>query len=90
MEAQKHPNADRLLHFQVEVGEDRPRSICAGIANKYAPEDMIGKQVVIVANLKPRKLRGVMSEGMMLAAGDAEIEGLVTFDQDVQPGGPVR
>ena len=90
VEAQKHPNADRLLHFQVEVGEDRPRSICAGIANKYAPEDMIGKQVVIVANLKPRKLRGVMSEGMMLAAGDAEIEGLVTFDQDVQPGGPVR
>ncbi|MGB0639403.1 MAG: methionine--tRNA ligase subunit beta, partial [Myxococcota bacterium] len=90
VEAQKHPNADRLLHFQVDVGEERPRSICAGIANKYAPEDMVGKQVVIVANLKPRKLRGVMSEGMMLAAGDAEIEGLVTFDQEIVPGGTVR
>ena len=68
VEADKHPNADRLLALKVEVGEDRPRSIVAGIAAKYDPSDLVGKNIVIVANLKPRKLRGVLSEGMLLAA----------------------
>ena len=68
VEAEKHPNADRLLALKVEVGEERPRSIVAGIAAKYAAEDLLGKKIVIVANLKPRKLRGGLSEGMLLAA----------------------
>ena len=84
--AEKHPNADRLLALKVEVGEDRPRSIVAGIAEKYTPEDLVGKKVVIVANLKPRKLRGVLSEGMLLAASGAELEGLVTVDAGVNFG----
>ena len=89
VEAEKHPNADRLLALKVEVGEERPRSIVAGIAAKYAPEDLIGKKIVIVANLKPRKLRGVMSEGMLLAATGSELEGLITVDPDVNFGSSV-
>ena len=89
VEADKHPNADRLLALKVEVGEDRPRSIVAGIAAKYAPADLVGKKIVIVANLKPRKLRGVLSEGMLLAATGEELEGLVTLDPGVNFGSTV-
>jgi methionyl-tRNA synthetase len=89
VEAEKHPNADRLLALKVEVGEDRPRSIVAGIAAKYDAADLIGKKIVIVANLKPRKLRGVMSEGMLLAASGSELEGLVTVDPGVNFGSSV-
>jgi methionyl-tRNA synthetase len=89
VEADKHPNADRLLVLKVEVGEDRPRSIVAGIAAKYNAEDLIGKKIVIVANLKPRKLRGILSEGMLLAATGSELEGLVTVDADVNFGSTV-
>jgi methionyl-tRNA synthetase len=89
VEADKHPNADRLLALKVEVGEDRPRSIVAGIAAKYAPADLVGKKIVIVANLKPRKLRGVLSEGMLLAASGSDLEGLVTVDPGVNFGSTV-
>ncbi len=89
VEADKHPNADRLLALKVEVGEDRPRSIVAGIAAKYDPSDLVGKNIVIVANLKPRKLRGVLSEGMLLAATGSELEGLVTTDAGVNAGSTV-
>ena len=89
VEAEKHPNADRLLALKVEVGEDRPRSIVAGIAAKYSPGDLVGKKIVIVANLKPRKLRGVLSEGMLLAATGSELEGLVTVDPGVNFGSTV-
>ena len=89
VEAEKHPNADRLLALKVEVGEERPRSIVAGIAAKYAAEDLVGKKIVIVANLKPRKLRGVLSEGMLLAATGDELEGLVTVDPGVNFGSTV-
>lgn len=89
VEAEKHPNADRLLALKVEVGEDRPRSIVAGIAAKYAAQDLVGKKIVIVANLKPRKLRGVLSEGMLLAATGEALEGLVTVDSGVNFGSTV-
>ena len=89
VEAEKHPNADRLLALKVEVGEERPRSIVAGIAAKYDPSTLIGKNIVIVANLKPRKLRGVLSEGMLLAATGSELEGLITTDPGVNAGSSV-
>ena len=89
VEAEKHPNADRLLALKVEVGEDRPRSIVAGIAAKYDPATLVGKKIVIVANLKPRKLRGVLSEGMLLAATGSELEGLITADPGVNAGSSV-
>jgi len=90
VDAESHPNADRLLVLKVDIGEAEPRNIVAGIANKYSPADLVGKQVVIVANLKPAKLRGVVSEGMLLACGGKSIEGLVTVDPECAPGAVVR
>jgi len=66
-----HPDADRLLVLTVEVGGEQ-RTICAGIRQWWQPEQLIGKDIVIVANLAPRKLRGVMSQGMLLAVHDGE------------------
>jgi methionyl-tRNA synthetase len=78
--AAKHPKADRLLVLTVDVGEASPRTIVAGIASKYAPEDLVGRQVVVVVNLAPAKLRGVESQGMLLAAGGQDVLALVTVD----------
>ncbi len=71
LEASEHPNADRLLLLQVDLGSEQ-RQIVAGIAGKYEPDELPGKHIVIVANLKPAKLRGEVSEGMMLAAESDE------------------
>ncbi len=84
------PKKDKLLHLQVDLGESRPRSIVAGIAEAYKPEALVGKQVLVVANLAPRKLAGLVSEGMILAAGDDAIVGLSALDRDVPPGTRVR
>lgn len=72
VQAQLHPDADRLLKLQLDDGSGAPRQICAGIREQYAPEDLIGKSIVIVANLAPRKIRGEESRGMLLAASNAE------------------
>ncbi len=66
--AEKVKGADKLLHLSVDIGEPQPRSIVAGIASAYPPEQVLGRKVVIVANLQPRKLRGIASEGMIVAA----------------------
>ncbi len=84
------PKKDKLLHLQVDLGEAKPRSIVAGLAQAYAPDALVGKQVLVVANLAPRKMAGLVSEGMILAAGDAEILGLSALDRDVPPGTRVR
>lgn len=86
--AEPHPNADKLMVLKVDAGEAEPRTIVAGIRSKFAPEDLVGRNVVIVANLKPAKLRGVESHGMLLAAGGAEVVDLVTVD--AAPGDVVR
>jgi methionyl-tRNA synthetase len=67
--AEKVPKADKLLKLSVDIGEPAPRTIVAGIAEAYAPEQLVGRNVVVVANLKPRSLRGIESRGMLLAAG---------------------
>ena len=86
-----HPNADRLYVVKLDDGTDSQRTICAGIKEYYSREDLMGKTVVFVANLKPRPLRGVVSEGMMLAAddGDGAVK-LVTIDGDISTGSLVR
>lgn len=66
--AERVKGADKLLKLEVDIGEARPRSIVAGIAESYQPEQLIGRKVVIVANLEPRKLRGIQSDGMVVAA----------------------
>jgi methionyl-tRNA synthetase len=65
-----HPNADRLLKIQLDDGTAEGRQVCAGIKQWYAPDDLVGRQVIIVANLEPRKIRGEVSHGMLLAASD--------------------
>lgn len=89
LEAQKHPNADRLLVLSIEMGQDR-RQIVAGIANHYAPEALVGKQVVIVANLEPAVIRGVQSQGMLLAASSGEALTILTPEQAISSGAQVR
>ncbi len=86
-EAEAHPNADRLLKLRVAAPEER--TIVAGIAQYYKPEEIIGKKVIVVVNLKPAKLRGVVSEGMLLAAKDGDTLRLVTVDGDITPGAKV-
>ena len=68
-EAKPHPNGDKLLVLQLKVGE-RSKQICAGIRAWYQPEQLVGRRIIIVDNLEPRKLRGEMSEGMLLATHD--------------------
>ncbi len=68
--AEPHPNADKLLKVQLDDGTPEGRQVCAGIKAWYDPASLIGKQVIIVANLEPRKIRGEISNGMILAASD--------------------
>jgi methionyl-tRNA synthetase len=90
--ADRIPKADKLLLLTVDIGEDKPRQILAGIAQYYAPEQLIGRKIVVVANLKPRKLRGYESQGMLLAASVGE-EGkpvIATFADDVPNGARLK
>jgi len=89
LNAERVPKSEKLLKLQVTVGTEQ-RQIVAGIGKKYEPEALIGKTIVIVANLKPAKLMGIESQGMVLAAGDSEVQGLVTFLDDVEPGTKVK
>ena len=89
LSAERVPKSEKLLKLQVSVGSEQ-RQIVAGIGKRYEPESLIGKTIVIVANLKPAKLMGIESQGMVLAAGDSEVRGLATFLEDVEPGTKVK
>ena len=71
--AEAHPNADRLLKLQIDLGDEQ-RPICAGLRAYYEPATLVGKQIVVVANLEPRTIRGEPSNGMLLAASASEDE----------------
>lgn len=89
--AERVPKADKLLRLSIDVGEAELRTVVSGIAQHYSPEELPGQQVVLVANLEPRKLRGVESQGMILMAEGAD--GKLVFVQPrefVPPGGEVR
>jgi methionyl-tRNA synthetase len=66
--AERIPNADKLLRLEVDVAEAAPRQLLAGIAEWYAPESLIGQKIIVVSNLQPRRMRGLESHGMLLAA----------------------
>ena len=87
--AERVPKSTKLLKLLVDIGTEE-RQVIAGIGTKYAPEDLVGKRVVIVANLKPAKLMGVESQGMVLAAGDEEVSALLTTLEDVAPGSKIK
>jgi len=88
IEAQLHPKADKLLVLQVKIGEE-VRQIVSGIRKYYSPEDLIGKKVVVIANLKPVKLRGVESNGMILAAEKDGKLTLVSTLEDIESGATI-
>ena len=84
LECKAHANADKLLVLQLDVGGEK-RQICAGLRQHYQPEQLVGKQIIIVANLEPRTMRGEISQGMLLAAGDAAANRVIV----VAPSEPV-
>jgi len=87
LEAEAVEKSEKLVKLQIDLGEEKPRQVLAGIRKHYAPEDLVGKRVVVVANLAPRKIMGVESQGMVLAASDTE-HGLSVLgvDKDIDPG----
>jgi len=87
--AEAVPRADRLLKLTVDLGSEQ-RTVVAGIAESYPPEALIGKCVILVANLAPRTLRGVESQGMVLAAEENGRIVLAGFDAPVSPGAKVK
>lgn len=89
LEAERIPGADKLLKLKIQVGEET-RQIVAGIALHYAPESLVGRTIVVVANLKPAKIRGIDSNGMLLAASHGDQLRLVTVDGDLPPGATVK
>ena len=66
--AERVPNADKLLRLEVDLAEPEPRQLLAGVAEWYAPEGLVGQKILVVANLQPRRMRGLESRGMLLAA----------------------
>jgi methionyl-tRNA synthetase len=88
--AERVPKADKLLKLMLDVGAPEPRTVVSGIAPAYTPETIVGRTVIYFANLAPRKIRGVLSQGMILAAGDTDVLGLSALDRDVPPGTRIR
>jgi len=90
IEAERLPNSRKLIKLIVDLGDEK-RQILAGLAKWYKPEDFIGKYVIVVANLKPKKMAGTVSEGMILAApcSDEEKPALLTVSEPVKPGSKV-
>jgi len=87
--AEPHPNADKLLVLQIDLGTEQ-RQICAGIRSHYTPEQLVGKQIVVVANLATAKLRGMVSQGMLLAASSGDQVIVLTPDKPALAGSPVK
>ena len=90
--AERVPKADKLLRFEVDLGEEKPRQILASLAEYYEPEKLIGRKVVVVANLKPRKMRGLESQGMICAASltEEDTPAIATFLEDVKIGARLK
>ncbi len=91
LDAAAVPKSDKLLHLHIDIGEPKPRSIVAGIAEAYKPEALVGRKVAIVANLAPRKLRGIESQGMIVAASlENGPASLVSFLEEVPIGARLK
>jgi methionyl-tRNA synthetase len=90
LEAERMPKSQKLLKLKVDAGDPEPRTILAGIAESYEPEALIGKSIVIVANLAPRKMMGLESQGMVLAASPDGGKAIVLNSEPSSPGTRVR
>src|SRR5215475_6126202 len=87
LDCKPHANADKLLVLQIDLGTEK-RQICAGLRQHYQPEQLVGKQLIVVANLAPRMMRGEVSQGMMLAATDPQTGRVIAISpsEPVAPG----
>lgn len=88
VKVEDHPNADKLYVVTVSTGEAE-KSIVAGIRQYYKPEELVGKSIVLVDNLEPANIRGVTSNGMLLAAKDENALAILVPDREITPGSPV-
>ncbi len=86
---EEHPDADKLLVLKIDTGDDE-KQLVAGIKNHYSAEELVGKKIIVVNNLAPAVLRGVESQGMLLAARDGDKVVLLTTEKDVGPGSRVQ
>lgn len=91
LECAAHPNADKLLVLQIELAGGERRQICAGLRAFYQPEQLVGRQIIVVANLAPRMMRGQVSNGMLLAATDTATGKVIVMGpaEAVSPGSKV-
>lgn len=89
LEAERVPKTDKLIRLKVDLGEPEPRTIVAGIGLRYLPQHLIGRQIVVVANLAPRKLRGIESHGMLLAGSSEDEMSLVSVMGSLPPGSAI-
>lgn len=91
LNAEEIEGADKLYKLTLNDGSEEPRTICAGIKQHYTTEDLKGKKIIIIANLAPRTMRGIESQGMLLAAStkDHKTVSLISPDQDIAPGSSV-
>lgn len=85
-----HPNADKLFILKVDTGKGGEKQLVAGLKGYYTPQELLGKKIVIVNNLSPAMLRGVESQGMLLAAHDGQRLAVLTTDKDVGAGATIR
>ena len=86
--AEPHPNADKLVVLRVDLGAEE-RQIVAGIRGQYDPVALVGRQIVVIANLESAKLRGIESQGMLLAASDGNRIVILTTEKSVTPGAKI-
>jgi len=87
LEVNDHPNADKLYVLKVDTGEER--TLVAGIKNSYSKEELVGKKIIVVCNLEEKELRGVKSQGMLLAVDEGDNTSLLTVDKEVKVGGRI-
>jgi methionyl-tRNA synthetase len=84
-----HPDADKLMILRTDVGEEQPRTLVAGLKDYYEADELEGQLCVVVTNLEPARLRGVKSDGMLLAAQEGDVVSILTLDKPVAPGSEV-
>lgn len=89
LKVEEHPDADKLMVMRVDVGEETPRTLVAGLKDYYDAEELTGRCCVVVTNLEPAQLRGVKSNGMLLAAQDGDVVALLSPEKELTPGSPV-
>lgn len=90
LEAEDVEGSEKLIKLKVDLGEEEPRQVLAGVKQWYKPEDFVGKQVIVVANLEPKKMMGMESNGMMLAADTEKGPIFLTVPQKVPVGTKIR